>query len=239
MRISTDKPTILRVISEAISSMTGTDQSSLDAEYEKAVSSGDTEAALRMIRDRASTKMPDTKVVDPDGKPTVVYHGTEREFTVPRMGKDGFHAGRFAEQAFDRIESRSGKHRILLRLFMDIRNPLLTPDVYVWNPRSFLSWVGPEAKLTKEERTDLMKNPTGPFESTLLPALKSKGFDGIVYENTVEGRYRYGEGDETRNLAYVPFSPNQVKSADITYDDSGNLIPLSKRFDSSNPDIRY
>lgn len=31
----------------------------------------------------------------------------------------------------------------------------------------------------------------------------------------------------------------QMKLADITYDDAGNLIPLSKRFDWTNPDIRY
>ena len=30
-----------------------------------------------------------------------------------------------------------------------------------------------------------------------------------------------------------------MKLADITYDDAGNLIPLSKRFDWANPDIRY
>ena len=27
--------------------------------------------------------------------------------------------------------------------------------------------------------------------------------------------------------------------ADITYDDAGNLIPLSKRFNWNNPDTRY
>lgn len=33
--------------------------------------------------------------------------------------------------------------------------------------------------------------------------------------------------------------PEQMKLADITYDDAGNLIPLSKRFNWTNPDIRY
>lgn len=38
---------------------------------------------------------------------------------------------------------------------------------------------------------------------------------------------------------FVTLKPNQQKLADITYDDTGNLIPLSKRFNWKNPDIRY
>ena len=39
---------------------------------------------------------------------------------------------------------------------------------------------------------------------------------------------------------YQVFKPSHVKSADpITYDDSNNIIPISKRFNSNNPDIRY
>ena len=44
---------------------------------------------------------------------------------------------------------------------------------------------------------------------------------------------------ETPN-AYVVFIDDQIKLADpITKDNKGNVIPLSKRFDSSNSDIRY
>ena len=38
----------------------------------------------------------------------------------------------------------------------------------------------------------------------------------------------------------VMFSTSQIKSADaITRDDAGNVVPLSERFDPTNPDIRY
>ena len=46
----------------------------------------------------------------------------------------------------------------------------------------------------------------------------------------------------TRHLdeEWVAFYPEQIKSAEpITYDDEGNVIPLSERFDLENPDIRY
>jgi hypothetical protein len=52
---------------------------------------------------------------------------------------------------------------------------------------------------------------------------------GVIVENT---------GDEA--TVYVPKSSSQVKLADpVTYDDQKKPIPLEKRFDSSNPDIRY
>ncbi|MGN0451989.1 MAG: hypothetical protein ACI4FN_07765 [Acutalibacteraceae bacterium] len=40
--------------------------------------------------------------------------------------------------------------------------------------------------------------------------------------------------------ALIVFNSNQVKSADpVTYDDNGNIIPLSQRFNAENSDIRY
>ena len=56
--------------------------------------------------------------------------------------------------------------------------------------------------------------------------LKDRGYDG-----TIQSEY----GDEA-----VAFYPNQIKSADpITRDADGNVIPLSKRFDENQDDIRY
>lgn len=41
-------------------------------------------------------------------------------------------------------------------------------------------------------------------------------------------------------LEYGVFSSEQIKSAEAaTYDDNGNLIPLSERFDTGKKDIRY
>lgn len=40
--------------------------------------------------------------------------------------------------------------------------------------------------------------------------------------------------------AYILFKNNQAKYTDpILYDDKGNIIPLSKRFNPLNPDMRY
>lgn len=54
--------------------------------------------------------------------------------------------------------------------------------------------------------------------------LESLGYDGV------------NNSDEE----FIVFYPEQIKSADpVTYDGDGNVIPLSKRFNEGNEDIRY
>ena len=63
------------------------------------------------------------------------------------------------------------------------------------------------------------------------------GYDSALIKNVYDnGDYTFGgQGD-----VYIFFGSNRLKSADpITYDDDGKVIPLSKRFDMENPDIRY
>lgn len=62
---------------------------------------------------------------------------------------------------------------------------------------------------------------------------KSHGYDGVIVEGIREGAGQFTDD-------YIVFSSSQLKSADpVTYDDSGNVIPLSERFNADNDDIRY
>lgn len=62
-------------------------------------------------------------------------------------------------------------------------------------------------------------------------------YDSIVLD---EGGDMVNGAPVSRGLSYVVRKSNQVKYADaVTYDDSGNVIPLSQRFDTANEDIRY
>ena len=71
-------------------------------------------------------------------------------------------------------------------------------------------------------RTNIILDYNREFTNTL----KEMGYDG-----TIQSEY----GDEA-----VAFDSSQIKMAKpITYDDDGNVIPLSKRFDDSKKDIRY
>lgn len=58
------------------------------------------------------------------------------------------------------------------------------------------------------------------------------GYTSVIMHNI------YDYGNKADN--YVFFSSNQLKSADpVTYDDNGNVIPLSERFNKKNDDIRF
>ena len=64
------------------------------------------------------------------------------------------------------------------------------------------------------------------------------GYDGIVDKQVYENIGHSGMDENT--IHYVVFNPNNIKSADpVTYDDKGNVIPLSERFNPGNSDIRY
>ncbi len=66
-------------------------------------------------------------------------------------------------------------------------------------------------------------------------------YKGVVFKNVIDDG---GKGDVRQTkpaTVYIFFNPQeQVKSADpVTYDDNGNVIPLSERFNAKNDDIRY
>lgn len=59
-------------------------------------------------------------------------------------------------------------------------------------------------------------------------------FDGVIVRNVDEGE-KDGVGDD-----YITQDPSAIKSADpVTYDDAGNVIPISRRFDETNSDVRF
>ena len=94
--------------------------------------------------------------------------------------------------------------------------------------------------ITAEEFADNMRwdlENGNSFAWTQIPDvvtayLKELGFDGIKDQS---GKH----GGEVHTV-WIPFSSEQVKSAEtVTYDDNGNVIPLSQRFKKDNDDIRF
>jgi hypothetical protein len=100
-----------------------------------------------------------------------------------------------------------------------------------------------------------------PIESVLEFAMKEGGWvqeDTDATSNTPELQFVIASGllDEYLRLSqkdiiayddaeaggktYVALNPNQIKSADpVTYDDAGNIIPPSQRFNPERPEITY
>lgn len=186
-----------------------------DAEYMEAVESGDMEKAQRMVNEAAKRAMPDTKVVDENGNPLVVYHGGKGKIIVfdkNRIGENldygtmgaGFYFTSDRENAenYARNAKREGEPSVE-RVFINIRNI------------KEVNWNELDGKSKKKS------------EAFTAKAI-AKGYDGLT---------AYAPN---RAWWYVVFDPNQIKSADpVTYDDNGNVLPLSQRFNKPNADIRY
>ena len=67
------------------------------------------------------------------------------------------------------------------------------------------------------------------------------GYDAIKLDNVVDvGGYALKEARSPATVWAFKNPKAQIKSADpVTYDDKGNAIPLSQRFNTKNDDIRY
>lgn len=112
-----------------------------------------------------------------------------------------------------------------LVLLTDATEQVELPD---WAIEQAVEFFGEKPKTVKDypfhsvPQMHWMTNLGSSVTKELTDKIKADGHDGII------------AGTE-----YVVFSPEQIKLADpITYDDSGNIIPLSKRFDSGSRDIR-
>lgn len=95
--------------------------------------------------------------------------------------------------------------------------------------------------LLKENIIDELSDENGDLaiNEVIRQAIEDIGFDGII-DKTVSEKFRNMQGMYSDTTHYIVFDSSQIKSADpITYDNDGNIIPLSERFNSSEKDIRY
>ena len=84
--------------------------------------------------------------------------------------------------------------------------------------------------------------------------IKNPAPEGVAYQalNRFKGQNNAGvkareyleslgyDGVDNSGEEYIAFSPEQIKSAEpVTYDDNGNVIPLSERFNPKKKDIRF
>lgn len=222
-----------------------------DSDYMDAVNRGDIETAREMVYEAADKALSKSKITNRGlsgfGKGSnelvIVHHATQAKFTVFDKAKIGsgngganFGKGFYFSAYRSYVDEYGGD---VGDYFLDIRNPfiyytvnkayivdMLDKSGYEYD-KEFVESYDEEnfwdADLIDDFLSDALKgkNPYNEF-STML---QNAGFDGIVV----------GGGDEI-----IAFDSNQIKSADpVTYDDDGNVIPLSERFNTENNDIRY
>ena len=167
-----------------------------------------------------------SKVVDENGEPMAVAHGTNATFNAFDRNKIGSNTGSawngigfyFAKEELGILDSGARWYGdIIMPSFLNIRNPFIVPangrevgnalvsvDANIRN-----KWNELVADRNKEGYQTLLRD-ISPYN--LTNTLKENGYDGVI------------DGEE-----YLAFNPNQIKSAT---DNNGN-------FDLASDDIRF
>lgn len=208
-----------------------------DKAYMDAVEAGDMKTAQRMVLEAAKLAMPNTKVMDKKGNPTVVYHGTKGKFNTFAYSREdiGFH---FGTKGTARTRIGRGKDAHIMQVFLNIENPLIfDTDLGSWDADYIVKDLLKKEMMSYDDAKAILLTPNG-YKRNSVSALvdlrqwmSNNGYDGIVYPNWYES-----DGKDS----YIAFSRSQIKSADpVAYDDNGNVIPLSERFNPENADIRF
>jgi hypothetical protein len=205
-----------RIIREIDSGVLKTAETAQDAEYLAAVERGDMETAQRMV-DEAAEKA--------GYNSPKVYHGSsDKPFNIfkTKRGKKGTREGgafftptETLANYFATISQQqkyggiTDKPGIIYKAYLKMDNPVVIDQEF--------------ENVGSIEDKNINR----------IKAAKKYGFDGIIWKNTIEPFHPDGVDQ------YIVFSPEQIKSADpVTYDDAGNVIPLSQRFRTTSPDIR-
>lgn len=176
-----------------------------------------------------------SKVVDENGEPLVVYHGSDRRFYTFKKGDLGFHFGTQEQAnivAKEKAIESSRRREIVKEYFLNIRNPFrIDYDPETWEDvgSRFLSQLKKDGIITEKQFEKL--GWYGNSYAKLRPirnSLQEAGYDGIVYPNWFE--FEAGEDYRTEfDDSYITLSPNQIKSAT---DNVGT-------FSSEEDDIRF
>lgn len=159
-----------------------------------------------------------SKVVDENGEPLVVYHNTPFEFNGIF---DMDHKSRimpWTSEPFGHVGTQETANKIKgtqFALFLNIRNPLETPNFVHETVSSMLSELYKQGIISRDKYSSLR----GISNSELRDLMLSLGYDGTKYENKAE----------KGGTSYSFIAPNQIKSA------TDNVGTFSR----TNDDIRY
>jgi hypothetical protein len=223
----------------------------MDTEYLAAVESGDMETAQRMVDEAAKKEGYD---IGP------VWHGSPdfigNEFDLNMRGRRGLSRGGFSfTRNKDAAEAYMKSGVDTSQKLVDDANALMKE--LQSRVDAGLEWNGPYNEVDvpffrsdSVDDIDLFQSYISEISNTLPSDLK-------LIANELAGRT--SPEDYTANPRLIRAflkqpktidisgkelllaeSPSQIKSADpVTYDDAGNVIPLSQRFNQKTPDIRY
>lgn len=155
-----------------------------------------------------------SKIVDNKGLPLIVYHGThiKRPFIGEVKGDIGIHFGT-RKASVDRLESIGVDDGDISGYFLSIINPIRIRDVGAWADfKDVADELLIKGIITKKEyiiAEDFAKAQSvfsGCEHKGLVKILKSKGYDGFVYENTSE---------DIGSDSYIVFDTSQIMECEF------------------------
>jgi hypothetical protein len=148
----------------------------------------------------------ESKVVDNRGLPLVVVHSTFANFDAFARGDGAYHFGTISQAK--KIVSPSAPNASLIAGYLRIENPLEVPDLGMFSTK-LLPYLERNGIISRGEAAQVKYNPphygpviSGTMISKVGELLKTKGYDGLVYDNDVEGAGK----------SYAIFDPKQFKS---------------------------
>lgn len=157
-----------------------------------------------------------SKVVDENGEPLVVYHGTHQNkfhvFEFKRKSNFGFY--------FSNSKTNANTYGdLVIPVFLNIKKPLI---INAGN-KNFKE----KLELPKSLKNDIEHENGFLIDEVVIKTKNSQLYDGNIFYNLIDS-YKLDENSIIQNTLVV-FEPNQIKLADGT----------NSTFDGTNPDIRF
>lgn len=216
-----------------------------DQEFRKSYEDGDVAKAIEMLDAAAIAAGYDTKA----------FHGTEKGFNVfqadYRTGGNFFTPQEDAAKAYADAQS-SGNGGVVIPVYLNLGKTFeIDAKGSQWDEVP-VEWEVDSREDDYDEFFDsygdaereALKHPDAVISSSgisdtndIAKRAKNDGYDSVIIRNV------YDPGDSSFDSMQddiVIFTPSRIKSAEpFTFDDDGELIPLSQRFNPESDDIRF
>lgn len=200
---------------------------SINSKYLNAVNNGDMETAQMLVDEAAKDAGYDLKL----------YHGTKDfGFTEFSTDKSADEFSIFTSESLETAEDYSKVKGV--RQILDASDNKSGNYVLYGKSENLLEVDAKGAEWnhipTPDVVNDVMFKMLGEMKThDIAQYAKKNNYSGVKINNVKDG------GTKASNVV-VYFDSSSLKSADaITYDDNGNVIPLSQRFNPDDKDIRY
>lgn len=191
---------------------------SLDEAYRKAVTSGNVQEQQKLVEQAAKEA----------GYTKLFYHGSKKG-----GGFTTFKNWQYFTENKQYAQRYAGGENGLYTTYVKMEN---TFDTRQAEARSLFNEARQELGLSELQENGLPDWTDG-YDLSEYIEENDLPYDSIILD---EGGDMVNGKPVSRGLSYVIRNPEQIKSADaVTYDDAGNAIPLSERFNMGKKDFRY